>query len=83
MQPRRCRMSNIIHIMLISREALEGKLLFMFLNCFSGHQEIANRKERRYYHSDWRSLECFKKGLKKYVNKKVKFGNASESTKVT
>ena len=45
--------------------------------------EITNRKERGKYYSDLGSLECFKKGFRKYFNNKVKFQNAGGSTKVT
>ena len=45
--------------------------------------EITDRKERGKYYSDLGSLECFKKGLRKYFNNKVKFQNAGGSTKVT
>ena len=45
--------------------------------------EITNRKEREIYYSDLRALKCFKKGLKKYVNKKVKSRNGGGSTNAT
>ena len=37
--------------------------------------EITDRKDRGKYYSDLRFLECSKKGLKKYVDKKVKSRN--------